>query len=860
MAGGIKLSEFQPAGLRTPAVPGGGYITADASAGDFGQGFATGVGRVAQTIKQDVIPELEKWKRQDDDAAVADIDGQARRRLIDFLHDPEKGFLALKGRNAADAFKDSSAEVEKMRVEFKALAKNADQQRMVDKVLGARFDSAVDTMSTHTQTQRRVWQVATLAARADNAGADAAAAGDDDAKITMAIRSGQEAEAMRLDALGLGEEAKGAAIREWRSKQLTTVLDGKMVRNPDSAIAWYDRNKVLFAPGDRPVIERKLKDARESRDVLVAAQSYQPPGWSAMSGGVRVTDGVVEGDPRAIPRAYAPQVQGAAQKYGVPVEVLSALFYNESRYNPNARNRNDQGGGIDSVGIGQWGEQWAREKGFDPSDANASIDATAKTLAEHAKRYGGNWALARMAYGMGAGNVDKWLQAGGDPSKLNPDVQRWIGQAFTGKDGAEAVRATLAMGKNLAGATNAAGAVTAADVTTTARPEPRLADALAEVDRRYKDADPVLRERARAAMTARVSQLHTEWKDSADKDWTVVQSWVLSNPGRSITEIPPTLMLALSLEDQQKAKLLAEKVRKGTDVDDDATYEELHRMATSPDMNVRQQFADMRLLPMRSKLSKSSWDKFVGMQGEIRKGDPDGNVKGEATWRSMQDDTLRGVLGIDPTPKPGGSGSEAEKVMRFRREADAALERVVKETGKPATRAQRQEILDGLVKPVNGTGGWLGGRVERYNLKVADIPKDVAASWDKVFTADRLGAVPDAVKLSMFAAMQSDPAMQAKPEDVAAVTSWLARNNGGRPITETTITNAWRYMQQRRLATGPITLPAGAAPAAAPTSKDFGAVDVTNAPEPPEVTARELGQRTGVERAARRWWQGVIKP
>lgn len=863
MAAGIKLTPYQPTGQRTPAVPGGGYLQVDPSAGDFGQGAAQGLARGAQILKSEVLPELEKAKARDDDASVADIDGQARRRLIDFLHDPEKGFLAKKGRNAADAFKDASDELEKMRTEYKSLARNDQQRLMADKVLGARFDSALDTMTSHTRGQRLLWQQATFAARADNAGADAAAAGDDDAKIIMAIRSGQEAEAMRLDLAGLGEEAKGAAIREWRSKQLTTVLDGKMVRNPDSAIAWYDRNKVLFAPGDRPVIERKLKDARESRDVLVGSQSYQSPGSAAISGGVRVTDAVVEGDPRAIPRAYAPQVQGAAQKHGVPVEILAGLFYNESRYRPGAVASGDQreinpatGKAFDSVGIGQWGEQWAKARGFDPRDANASIDHTAQALAEYAKKYGGNWALARMAYGMGAGNVDKWLAAGGDPSTLSADVRRFVGQAFTGKDGIEAERATLAMGRGLAGATNRQGAVTGADVTTTAKPEPRLADALAEVDRRYAGADPVLKERARSAYTSRWQQLHTEWKDSADKDWTVVQSWVLGNPGRSITEIPPALMLALSLEDQQKAKAYAEKVRKGADVDDDATYEELHRMATSPDANVRQAFADMRLLPMRAKLSKSSWDKFVGMQGDIRKNDPDGNIQGERTLREVVNDTLRSVLRVDPTPKEGSS--DAETVAAFRRSVDFEVAAQTRANGRKLKPEEIQKIVDDKAKPVAGTGGFLSSDVRRYALKPTDVPKDIGAAWDKVFTTDRLGTVPDDVKVTMFAAMQAEPAMKAKPEDVAAVASWLARN--GKPVTETGIINYWRFLQQRRAVAGPVSLPAGAEPPPAPTSKDFGAVEVPNADEPPPVNPRELGYRTGVERGVRRWWQGVIKP
>lgn len=164
----------------------------------------------------------------------------------------------------------------------------------------------------------------------------------------------------------------------------------------------------------------------------VPAPGVRPDAVSGATGVPSPSGGVFD-----VPDVYKDAVAQAAARYGVPPQLLAATFWNESRWNPGAVNPGDQRGSInpetgkpyDSVGIGQWGEQWAKARGFDPRDPMASIDQTAKVFGEYGQRYGGNMLLARLAYGWGPGNVDAWIKGGADPEKIPDGAKVWLTQA-----------------------------------------------------------------------------------------------------------------------------------------------------------------------------------------------------------------------------------------------------------------------------------------------------------------------------------------------------------------------------------------------------------------------------------------------
>lgn len=90
----------------------------------------------------------------------------------------------------------------------------------------------------------------------------------------------------------------------------------------------------------------------------------------------------------------------AGAKHGVPAELLSAVGWVESRYQPDAVSS------AGAIGVMQIMPFVADELGVDPTDPTQAIDGAARLLRSHYERFG-SWDLALAAYNAGAGAVKR---------------------------------------------------------------------------------------------------------------------------------------------------------------------------------------------------------------------------------------------------------------------------------------------------------------------------------------------------------------------------------------------------------------------------------------------------------------------
>lgn len=132
------------------------------------------------------------------------------------------------------------------------------------------------------------------------------------------------------------------------------------------------------------------------------------------------------------PAQYQPMIAAAAQKYGLPPDLLTRQFGQESGFNPSAISPKG------ATGIAQLMPGTASDLGANPNDPASSIDAGARYLAQNRDKYGGDMTKALAAYNWGPGNVDKWLAAGGDPSRLPAETQAYIAKVQGGQPGTPA--------------------------------------------------------------------------------------------------------------------------------------------------------------------------------------------------------------------------------------------------------------------------------------------------------------------------------------------------------------------------------------------------------------------------------------
>jgi soluble lytic murein transglycosylase-like protein len=116
----------------------------------------------------------------------------------------------------------------------------------------------------------------------------------------------------------------------------------------------------------------------------------------------------------------------------IPPNMLAALLYQESRFNPNAIGPATQYG--TAKGIAQFIDSTAQSLGIDAMDPDSAIPGAARYLASLAKQIG-DWTMALAAYNWGIGNVQS-----GNP--LPDETQNYIdaiteNSGYTGADVSE---------------------------------------------------------------------------------------------------------------------------------------------------------------------------------------------------------------------------------------------------------------------------------------------------------------------------------------------------------------------------------------------------------------------------------------
>lgn len=223
-----------------------------------------------------------------------------------------------------------------------------------------------------------------------------------------------------------------------------------------------------------------------------------------------------------------------------------------------------------------------------------------------------------------------------------------------------------------------------------------LGDSLDEA-RQIKD--PKLRDETTTRIRDRFSLKQAADREAAETYFKNAADYTEETKGRPDPDVWANLSLHERNSLDARIKQLNEGVAPSTNWD---KWYDLMGMAGSAD--TKQKFMDMNLKTLRPEMADAEFKQLTEMQKGLRLGSekPEKALDTFRTDQTIVNDTLN-ANGINHQPKPGTDDSK--KVNQFRRMVDEQVAQIQDRTGKKATNAEVQGVVDNLiVKGVTSKG------------------------------------------------------------------------------------------------------------------------------------------------------------
>jgi hypothetical protein len=280
-----------------------------------------------------------------------------------------------------------------------------------------------------------------------------------------------------------------------------------------------------------------------------------------------------------------------------------------------------------------------------------------------------------------------------------------------------------------------------------------------------KIADPKIRD----ATDQRVKQYFAEQKVAQDER-RVANYQTATNiveQSRDVNKVPPSLWASFTVGERSELRNYAEKLVKGEPIVTDWTrYYDLMALASSD--ATKQQFLKVNLLADRGHLGDAEFKQLTDLQSSLRK--DDGKAQAQlGGYRTVHDivEQAIGDMGLRITGLRA-SQQDKDKASLFRRSVDLQVQALEERTGKKATDADAQRIVDNLM--LKGTVNGEERRVferqagDRMVVKITDVPPSERVQIEQTLRRNHL-PVSDAAVLRLYVRRIGQiPALSRPPE------------------------------------------------------------------------------------------------
>lgn len=286
-----------------------------------------------------------------------------------------------------------------------------------------------------------------------------------------------------------------------------------------------------------------------------------------------------------------------------------------------------------------------------------------------------------------------------------------------------------------------------------------------QLDRLFKEAeskyasDPGMLKAVKGAITERATIHNSAQRERSESNSSAVWNAIEKGAGlNQVRSMPEYLALPGKEKDSIKNHVIdrADVLKRRAEGNgDDALYYDLITQSSTKEL--QDKFLTRNLHEDRTKLSRQQFNHLVEVQAALRKGDNRGADKLLASEKQQGQIVNEALLSmkLDPTPNEKTSPEKIQQINGFRRAVREAVRAHETRTGKNATDAEVQSIVDGMIiKGVTKKRGfWFDDEKRVYELqpgenitlKATDVPRPERSKIEAALKANGKAVTDQAI-------------------------------------------------------------------------------------------------------------------
>ena len=225
-------------------------------------GVSRGVADLAQGVNSIRITMAE--------TAAKELDIETSEAIRSLLNDPERGYLAMQGKNAVDGYEPTRAALQKIVDDRASSIQDGMLKSAYLGVAQRRLESAFGSVDAHARQANVTWQNQTAEARLSAAMNDAVANYTDPQQVALQINTGF-AELDEIAARsGWTPEVLGERKRAYESGTLKAIIARRASTSYTDAAAFFEANKDRLTAADAVSSDAVIRQAEAERRARAA--------------------------------------------------------------------------------------------------------------------------------------------------------------------------------------------------------------------------------------------------------------------------------------------------------------------------------------------------------------------------------------------------------------------------------------------------------------------------------------------------------------------------------------------------------------------------------------------------------------